>query len=67
MEEDILNYLYQLSCFVGHPVQRRMQSKHKQTNYKQSRPKSYTDYSFPRGYHYTKSKNYFKRRYQIRH
>ena len=20
MEEDILNYLYQLSCFVGHPV-----------------------------------------------
>ena len=21
MEEDILNYLYQLSCFVGHPVE----------------------------------------------
>ena len=20
MEEDILNYLYQLSCFMGHPV-----------------------------------------------
>ena len=20
MEEDILNYVYQLSCFVGHPV-----------------------------------------------
>ena len=20
MEEDILNYLYKLSCFVGHPV-----------------------------------------------
>ena len=20
MEEDILNYLYQLSCFVGHPA-----------------------------------------------
>ena len=21
MEEDILNYVYQLSCFVGHPVE----------------------------------------------
>ena len=26
-----------------------------------------TDYSFLSKYHYTKSKNYFKRRYQIRH
>jgi len=26
-----------------------------------------TDYSFLRRYHYTKSKNYFKRRYRIRH
>jgi len=26
-----------------------------------------TDYSFLSKYHYTKSKNYFKTRYQIRH
>ena len=26
-----------------------------------------TDYSFLSRYHYTKSKNYFKRRYRIRH
>ena len=26
-----------------------------------------TDYSFLRRYHYTKSKNYLKRRYRIRH
>ena len=37
-----------------------MQSKHKQTNCKHSRRKSYTDYSFLRRYYHTKSKNYLK-------
>ena len=31
MEEDILNNLYQLSCFVGHPVFKNHQTKPNQT------------------------------------
>ena len=45
-----------------------MQSKHKQTKCEHSRRNSYlTDYSFLSRYHYTKSKNYLKRLYRIRH
>ena len=44
-----------------------MQSKHKQTKCEHSRRKSYRLYSFLSRYHYTKSKNYLKRRYRIRH
>ena len=29
MEEDILNYLYQLSCFVGHPVVHTVRGVHR--------------------------------------
>ena len=43
----------------------RMQSKHKQNV--NIADETLTDYSFLRRYHYTKSKNYLKRRYRIRH
>ena len=45
----------------------RMQSKHKQTNFVTIADETLTDYSFLSRYHYTKSKNYLKRRYRIRH
>ena len=46
-----------------------MQSKHKQTNCKHSRRKSYGSqaHSFLSRYHFTKSKNYLKRWYRIRY
>jgi len=44
-----------------------MQSKHKQTINVNIADETLTDYSFLIRYHYTKSKNYLKRRYQIRH
>ena len=43
----------------------RMQSKHKQNV--NIADETLTDYSFLSRYHYTKSKNYLKRRYRIRH
>ena len=43
-----------------------MQSKHKQTRCEHA-DETLTDYSFLSRYHYTKSKNYLKRRYRIRH
>jgi len=43
-----------------------IQSKHKQTKCEHSR-QTLTDYSFLSRYHYTKTKNYLKRRYRIRH
>ena len=53
----------QFSCFTKY---NRIQSKHKQTNVNIA-DETLTDYSFLTRYHYTKSKNYFKRRYRIRH
>ena len=43
-----------------------MQSKYKQKNVNIA-DETLTDYSFLSRYHYTKSKNYLKRRYRIRH
>ena len=51
--------ILQFSCFTKY---NRMQSKHKQTNCKHSRRNFYR----LQLYHYTKSKNYLKRRYRIR-
>ena len=51
----------QFSCFTKY---NRMQSKHKQTNCKHSRRKSYRLHFLSR-HHYTKSKNYLKRRYRV--
>ena len=55
--------ILQFSCFTKY---KRMQSKHKQTNVNIA-DKTLTDYSFLSRYHYTKSKNYLKRLYRIRH
>ena len=54
----------QFSCFTKY---NRMQSKHKQTKCEHTADETLADYSFLIRYHYTKSKNYLKRRYQIRH
>jgi len=43
-----------------------MQWKHKQTNCKH-RDENLSDFSFLSRYHHTKSKNYLKRQYRIRH
>ena len=64
--EDGLVYsvcILQFSCFTKY---NRMQSKHKQTKYEHSR-RTLADFSFLRRYHYTKSKNFLKRGYWIRH
>ena len=53
----------QFSCFTKYNC---MQSKHKQKNVNIA-DETLTDYSFFSRYHYTKSKNYLKRRYRIRH
>ena len=55
--------ILQFSCFTKYI---RMQSKHKQTNCEHSRRKTLKECFLSR-YHYTKSKNYFKRRCRIRH
>ena len=55
--------ILQFSCFTKYNL---LQSKHKQTKCKQA-DETLTDYSFLSRYHYTKSKNYLKRRYRIRH
>ena len=55
--------IMQFSCFTKYTL---MQSKHKQTNVNIA-DETLTDYSFLSRYHYTKSKNYLKRRHQIRH
>ena len=52
--------ILQFSCFTKY---NRMQSKHKQTKCDET----LTDYSFLSRNHTTKSKNYFKKRYRIRH
>ena len=49
--------ILQFSCFTKY---NRMQSKHKQTKCELA-DESLTDYSFLTRYHFTKSKNYFKR------
>ena len=54
--------ILQFSCFTKY---NRMQSKHKQIV--NIADETLTDYSFLIRYHYTKSKNYLKRRYRIRH
>ena len=54
--------ILQFSCFTKY---NRMQSKHKQNVYIED--ETLTDYSFLSWYHHTKSKNYLKRRYRIRH
>ena len=55
--------MLQFSCFTKY---NRIQSKHKQTKFEHSR-QTLTDYSFLSRNHHTKSKNYLKRRYRIRH
>ena len=57
----LLYRILQFSCFTKYT---RMQSKHKQTKCENSR-RNY--YSFLSRYHCTKSRNYLKRRYRIRH
>ena len=61
--------IHKLSCFVGHPVSTihpyASQNINKQII--NIADENLTDYSFLSRYHYTKSKNYFKRRYRIRH
>ena len=52
--------ILQFSCFMKY---NRMQSKHKQTKCDET----LTEYSFLSRYHHTKSKNYLKSRYRIRH
>ena len=54
--------ILQFSCFTKYSP---MQSKHKQNV--NIADETLTDYSFLSRYHYTKSKNYLKRRYRIRH
>jgi len=44
---------------------KRMESKHKQNV--NIADETFTGYGFLSRYHYTKSKNYLKRRYRIRH
>ena len=56
--------ILQFSCFTKY---NRMQSKHKQTKCEHIADETLTDYSFLSRYHYTKSKNYLKRRYRFRH
>ena len=57
--------ILQFSCFTKY---NRMQSKHKQTKFALNlADETLTNYSFLRRYHFTKSKNYLKRRYRIRH
>jgi len=55
--------ILQFSCFTKY---NRMQTKHKQTKCEHSRRNSYRLQLFSR-YHYSKSKNYLKRRHRIRH
>ena len=50
--------------FLFYYKSNRIQSKHKQTK---CEAETFPDYSFLSRYHYTKSKNYLKRRYRIRH
>jgi len=56
--------ILQFSCFTKY---NRMQSKHKQTKNVNIEDETPTEYSFLSRYHYTKSKNYLKRRYRILH
>ena len=53
--------ILQFSCFTKY---NRIQSKHKQTNCKHRRQNSYR---LQLSHYYTKSNNYLKRRYRIRH
>ena len=55
--------ILQFSCFTKY---NRIQSKHKETKCEHS-DETHSDFSFLSRYNYTKSKNYFKRRYRIRH
>ena len=56
--------ILQFSCFTKY---NRMQSKHKQTKCEHIADETLTHHSFLSRYHDTKSKNYLKRRYRIRH
>ena len=56
--------ILQFSCFTKY---NGIQSKHKQTKYIYIADETLTDYGFLSRYHYTKSKNYLKRQYPIRH
>ena len=56
--------IQQFSCFTKYTL---MQSRHKQTKCVNIADETLTDYSFLSRYYHTKSKNYLKRRYQIRH
>ena len=56
--------ILQFSCFIKY---NRMQSNHINKQNVNIADETLTDYSFLRSYHYTKSKNYQKRRYRIRH
>ena len=55
--------ILQFSCFTKHAV--KSQNINKQNV--NIADETITDYSFLRRYHFTKSRNYLKRRYRIRH
>ena len=55
--------ILQFSCFTKY---NRMQSKHIDKHNVNVADETLTDYSFLSRYHYSKSKNYSKRRYRIR-
>ena len=59
--------ILKFSCFSKYKTNTtgRMHSKHKQTKFEHIADETLTDYSFLS--RYTKSKNYLKRRYRIRH
>ena len=56
--------ILEFSCFTKY---NHMQSKHKQIQSVNIADETLTVYSFLSRYHLTKSKNYLKRRYRIRH
>ena len=56
--------ILQFSCFTKY---NRMQSRHINNQNENIADETLIDYSILRRYHYTKSKNYFKRWYRIRH
>ena len=62
--------ILQFFCFTKYTLmqsKRNQRRKGNQTNCEHSMDETVTDYSFLSRYHYTKSKNYLKRRYRIRH
>ena len=57
--------ILQFSCFAKYNINKQSQNINKQNV--NIADEILTDYNFFSRYHYTKSKNYLKRRYRIRH